>query len=193
MEKIEVRVATVEDAEALLEIYAYYVEYTAITFEYEVPTLEEFRNRIANTLKKYPYFVILVDNEIMGYAYAGPFSSRAAYDWSAEMTVYVDCDARKKGLGKMLYDELEQALKEMGILNLYACIGYPEIEDEFLTKNSALFHEHMGYQTVGVFRNCGFKFNRWYHMIWMEKVIGEHGSTPKKVECYTSIQKIGLE
>ena len=193
MEKIEVRLATVEDAEALLEIYAYYVEHTAITFEYEVPTIEEFQNRIANTLKKYPYFVILVDNRIMGYAYAGAFARRAAYDWSAEMTVYVACNVRKKGLGKILYAELEQALKEMGILNLYACIGYPEAEDEFLTKNSALFHEHMGYKTVGVFRNCGFKFNRWYHMIWMEKVIGEHGSIPKKVIPYASIEENRLE
>lgn len=188
MEKIEVRAATVEDAKALLEIYAYYVEHTAITFEYEVPTLEEFQNRIANTLKKYPYFVILVDNRIVGYAYAGAFGRRAAYDWSAEMTVYVACDTRKKGLGKILYAKLEQALKEMGILNLYACIGYPEVEDEFLTKNSALFHEHMGYKKVGVFRNCGFKFNRWYHMIWMEKVIGEHGGAPKKVIGYDEIK-----
>jgi len=188
MEKIKVRLATVEDAKALLEIYAYYVEHTAITFEYEVPTLEEFRNRIANTLKKYPYFVVLVDNKIMGYAYAGAFGSRAAYAWSAEMTVYVACDTRKKGLGKILYAELEQALKDMGILNLYACIAYPEIEDEFLTQNSALFHEHMGYRTAGVFQNCGFKFNRWYHMIWMEKVIGEHGNTPMKVLGYDEIK-----
>lgn len=74
----------------------------------------------------------------------------------------------------MLYEELEQELAKMGILNLYACIGYPEAEDEYLTKNSAQFHEHMGYTKVGEFHKCGYKFQRWYDMIWMEKMIGTH-------------------
>ena len=69
---------------------------------------------------------------------------------------------------------MEQRLKEMGILNLYACIAYPEVEDEYLDKNSVLFHEHLGYVKVGEFHKCGYKFGRWYNMIWMEKIIGEH-------------------
>ena len=83
-------------------------------------------------------------------------------------------DAVKRGLGKKLYFALEEALKEMGILNLYACIGYPIEEDQYLTKNSAEFHEHLGYTTVGRFHKCGYKFNCWYDMIWMEKIIGSH-------------------
>ena len=75
-----------------------------------------------------------------------------------------------------LVQELEIALKEMGIINLYACIGDPEIEDEYLTKNSENFHQHMGYTKVGEFHKCGYKFGRWYNMIWMEKMIGEHSS-----------------
>lgn len=188
MGEIRVRKATVDDARELLEIYAYYVVNTAITFEYEVPTVEEFRNRISNTLKRYPYFVILVDNEIKGYAYAGAFGKRAAYAWAAEVTIYIAHDTRMCGLGRRLYEELERGLKRMGILNLYACIGYPEIEDEFLTKNSALFHEHLGYKTVGEFRNCGYKFKHWYHMIWMEKVIGEHRELPDKIISHTEIK-----
>lgn len=171
---ITIRTATVDDAEAILNIYQYYVLNTAITFEYEVPMLEEFRTRIANTLKKYPYLVAVQEERILGYAYAGAFGSRAAYGWSAETSIYLAPDARKSGLGRRLYEALEIALKEMGILNLYACIGYPEIEDEYLNKNSAQFHEHFGFKTVGEFHKCGYKFNRWYNMIWMEKIIGEH-------------------
>ena len=174
MDKIIIRSATVEDAEAILNIYAYYVEKTAITFEYDVPTLEEMKRRIGKTLEKYPYLVILRDDKIQGYAYAGPFKERAAYDWSVETTIYLAHDAVKRGLGKKLYFALEEALKEMGILNLYACIGYPIEEDQYLTKNSAEFHEHLGYTTVGRFHKCGYKFNRWYDMIWMEKIIGSH-------------------
>lgn len=81
-------------------------------------------------------------------------------------------------MGRKLYGELEAALAEMGITNLYACIGLPEEEDEYLTRSSAEFHAHMGFAAVGTFRRCGRKFRRWYDMIWMEKIIGEHGDNP---------------
>ncbi len=172
MENIVIRSVSLNDAEALLNIYAYYVKNTAITFEYDVPTLEEFKQRITNTLKKYPYLVVVKEGTILGYAYAGVFKNRAAYDWSAEMTIYLKYDAVKCGLGRMLYEALETEMKKRGFLNLYACIGYPIEEDEYLTRNSAEFHAHLGYQTVGEFHKCGYKFGRWYNMIWMEKLIG---------------------
>lgn len=172
MENIVIRSASVNDAEALLNIYAYYVENTAITFECEVPTVEEFQQRIANTLKKYPYLVAEKEGTILGYAYAGVFKNRAAYDWSAEVTIYLSHNATKCGIGRKLYEALETEMKKRGFLNLYACIGYPVEEDEYLTKNSAQFHAHLGYQTVGEFHKCGYKFGRWYNMIWMEKLIG---------------------
>lgn len=181
---ITVRNAKLSDAQRILEIYAYYVEKTAITFEYTVPTLSEFQSRMKKTMEKYPYLVLLEDGVIKGYAYAGAFVGRAAYDWSCEMTIYLDCSAKKRGFGKMLYAALEDKLKKMGILNLYACIGYPKAEDEYLNKNSAQFHEHLGFTTVGTFQNCGYKFGRWYDMIWMEKIIGAHKSTPAKVCPY---------
>lgn len=171
---IQIRTASVDDAEEILSIYAYYVKNTAITFEYEVPTLEEFRGRIERTLQKYPYLVALDDGKIVGYAYAGPLKERAAYDWSVETTVYIARDAKKCGYGRKIYEALEEALVDIGILNMYACIGYPIIEDEYLTKNSAEFHEHMGFKTVGEFYKCGYKFGHWYNMIWMEKIIGKH-------------------
>ena len=171
---IEIRNAKTSDADRLLEIYDYYVQNTAITFEYETPSLEEFTARIEHTMKRYPYLVVEVDGRIEGYAYAGVFKDRAAYDWSTETTIYIAHDSRKSGLGRMLYEALEEKLKAMGIQNLYACIAYLDVEDEYLTKNSAEFHEHMGFSKVGVFHKCGYKFGRWYDMVWMEKLIGEH-------------------
>ena len=171
---MQIRSAQMEDAGRLLEIYAYYVEKTAISFEYEVPSLVEFQERIRNTQHKYPYLVLEEDGRIQGYAYAGVFKSRAAYDRSCEVTIYVDPEARGRGYGRALYEALEAALKQRGMLNLYACIGTPEAEDEYLTRNSEHFHAHMGYRKVGEFHKCGYKFGRWYDMIWMEKIIGKH-------------------
>ena len=175
MSLIEIRNAKTEDAKRLVEIYDYYVKNTAITFEYDTPSPEEFAARMEHTMERYPYLVVEVDGNIEGYAYAGVFKDRAAYDWSCETTIYIDRYAGKNGMGRMLYEALEEKLKAMGILNMYACIGYPDTEDEYLTKNSAEFHEHLGYTKVGEFHKCGYKFGRWYDMIWMEKMIGERG------------------
>lgn len=171
---MEIRSAVPEDAGRLLEIYAYYVENTAITFEYDVPSLEEFRSRIQNTLRKYPYLVLEEDGAIRGYAYAGVFKDRAAYSRSCELSIYLDRESAGRGYGRLLYEALERELKAAGILNLYACIGVPVVEDEYLTRNSEQFHAHLGFTTVGEFHQCGYKFGCWYDMIWMEKIIGEH-------------------
>ena len=174
MSKINIRIAYPDDAEKILKIYAYYIENTAITFEYDVPPVEAFRERIENTLKRYPYLVLEDDGEIKGYAYAGPLKERAAYAWSVETSIYTDRACHRCGYGRKLYEALEKELSKQGILNLYACIAYPIVEDEYLTKNSVRFHEHLGYKTVGEFYKCGYKFKRWYSMIWMEKIIGQH-------------------
>lgn len=171
---MRIRNATREDAERLLEIYSYYVEKTAISFEYDVPSLGEFTNRIANTLKKFPYLVVEEEGVVQGYAYAGPFKERAAYDHCCELSIYLARDAQGRGYGRKLYEALETALKAKGILNLYACIADPIIEDEYLTKNSEQFHQHLGFVKAGEFHKCGYKFGRWYNMIWMEKMIGQH-------------------
>ena len=169
-----VRTAKPDDARRLLEIYAYYVKNTAITFEYDVPVPEKFRSRIEHTLERYPYLVLEDNGVIQGYTYAGAFVGRAAYSHSAEVSIYLDHDARGRGYGRRLYEALEQGLRDRGILNLYACIGDPVTEDEYLTRNSEQFHQHLGFTKVGTFHLCGYKFGRWYNMIWMEKIIGEH-------------------
>ena len=175
MTEIKIRDAKIDDAANILKIYAYYVENTAITFELTVPTLENFRLRIKNTLEeKYPYIVAEIDKKIVGYAYAGHFVGREAYKFSAELTIYLDKNFRGQGVGRKLYEELEKILKAQGIFNLYACVGWIDEEDEFLNQNSANFHQHLGFKIVGKFTKCGNKFNRWYDMIWLEKIIGEH-------------------
>ena len=274
MGKRTFRVARPEDAEALLAIYAPYVEETAITFEYEVPSVEAFRARIAHTLATYPYIVAVEEQpadagdghvdgasascidraeanagtehvdgtpvssasafgagevteahrtseHIIGYAYVGRLHERAAYDWSVETSIYVDRGAQKQGLGRQLYERLEAILRVMNIISVNACIAYPGTmntvaaadrlqdahidigdpntadrarkdprkgsadsgadigEDPYLNTNSPDFHAHLGYQLVGHFHACAYKFDRWYDMIWMEKSIAPHPAKPE--------------
>lgn len=163
-----------EDAKELLSIYAPYVKDTAISFEYEVPSLAEFQDRIRNISASLPYIKAVEAGEILGYAYAGKFKARKAYDWSVEVTVYVRKDAKRSGVGRLLYGALEESLKRIGVLNMNACIAIPKEEDEHLSNDSFYFHEKMGFHLVGTFHNSGYKFHTWYDMIWMEKIIGEH-------------------
>lgn len=170
MENISIRNVLPSDAKKLLAIYAPYVKETAITFEYDIPSVREFRQRIKNTIKKYPYLCAENNGKILGYAYAGVFKARAAYQYSVELSIYVDSNYHGKGIGRKLYNELEKRLKTQGIKNLYACIAVPsKEEDEYLTFASEQFHSHMGFKKVGTFTDCAKKFDRWYSMIWMEK------------------------
>ena len=188
MSGISVRAVNPDDAEELLKIYSYYIENTAVSFEYVTPTAEEFRARIEKTLRKYPYFAVVQDGRITGYSYAGDFVGRAAYGWSAEMTIYLSPDRRRQGTGRLLYEKMEEALAGMGILDLYACIGHTDrADDPYLTNDSERFHERMGYSLVGVFRSCGYKFGRWYDMVWMGKNIGEHCGGQTEVIPYKEI------
>lgn len=186
---VRIRVATTDDAAALLEIYAPYVEKTAISFEYAVPSLAEFTARMERTLRNYPYLVAEADGQISGYAYTGPFVGRAAYAWAAETTIYLREDRRRLGLGRRLYETLEAVSRAQNLTNLYACIGSPRTEDPYLTDNSVRFHAHMGYRMVGTFENCGCKFGRWYDMVWMEKIIGAHGPAPAPMVPFPDLKE----
>jgi len=178
---IIIRPATEQDAKELLSIYAPYVEHTAITFEYTIPTEEEFAERIKNTSKRFPYLVAEADGKAVGYAYASAFHVRKAYEHSVESSIYVRSDERGHGIGKQLYGTLESALIAQGFLNMNACIAYTEKEDEFLTNESVDFHGSLGFTLVGRFHKCGYKFGRWYDMVWMEKHIAPHTDTPPAI------------
>lgn len=183
-DEVKIRFASMSDVPALLQIYKPYVLETAITFEYEVPSEEEFAKRLIAVQKKYPYLVAVnarQQNDILGYAYVSSFKERAAYDWAVETSIYIKQNQQKLGIGRKLYQVLEMVLKEMNITNLNACIAYPSSEDIHLTKNSVEFHRHLGYSLVGEFHQCGYKFDTWYNMVWMEKMIGEHQISPRMV------------
>lgn len=169
---MNIRIATPEDAPALLEIYAPYVQNTSITFEYEVPSVEDFSERIRHTLEKYPYLVAEENGVPIGYAYVSAFKSRAAYDWSVETSIYVDQNRKHAGVGKALYTALEKLLTRQNLCNLCACITYPN-------PASIAFHESFGYKTVAHFHQSGFKQGEWLDMIWMEKELCPHANPPK--------------
>lgn len=184
-----IRTVTEKDAHELLEIYRPYVEDTAITFEYDVPTVEEFSDRIRRISANYPYIAAVENGKIAGYAYAGVFKNRAAYDWSVEVTVYVKKGLHRKGIGAKLYSALEKLLAAQHITKLYACVAYPEKEDEYLTFDSVKFHEKMGYTITGTFHRCAFKFNKCYHMVWLEKILTQTDITPLPVIPFSKLDK----
>ncbi|WP_196000131.1 GNAT family N-acetyltransferase [Clostridium sp. 1001271B_151109_B4] len=177
---MNIRIAKAEDAKELLEIYKYYVENTTITFEYETPTVKEFENRIKNTLVRYPYLVAEDNNKICGYAYANAFKGRRAYDWSVETSIYIQNDNSRSGIGTLLYNELERYLKLQNIININACITYPN-------KQSENFHKKFGYKTVAHFNKCGYKFGQWKDVVWMEKFIGDHVDNPANLIPFSKL------
>ena len=163
---ILIRTARGEDAAAVARIYAYYVEKTAITFEYTVPDAAEMERRRQEISQQYPYLAAEVEGKVVGYAYAHAFYGREAYAWSVESSIYVDVNERKRGIGRKLYEALEEALKSMGILNVNACIAIPYDEnDSYVTYDSLNFHEHLGYTLAGRFHNSGYKFDLWYDVV----------------------------
>lgn len=175
-----IRPACEDDAVALARIYAHYVEKTAITFEYTVPDAAEMERRRQEISQHYPYLVAELDGKVVGYAYAHAFYGREAYAWSVESSIYVDVNTRKHGIGRKLYEALEKALKSMGILNINACIAVSRDEkDPYVTNGSLDFHQRLGYTLVGCFHNSGYKFDRWYDVVWMEKMLGPHTIHPR--------------
>lgn len=169
---MKIRIAKVEDAIRLVEIYRPYVEDTAITFEYDVPTVEEFGHRISQTLTKYPYLVLENEQEyIVGYAYASIYKGRIAYNWSVEVTVYLDQKYQRHGYGNILYAALEEYLSKQHVYQLTACITVGNGVSEH-------FHEKLGYRKVAHFAQIGYKFGQWHDICWMQKTLGDLPSHP---------------
>ena len=185
--KTFIRAAVPDDAKELLEIYAPYIERSAISFENAVPTVANFRKRISDTLKTYPYLVLVCENEILGYAYAAPFKNRPAYNWCVETTIYVKHGYARRGLGKKLYSALENILRSQNILNMNACIAHTSGASEYLTNASEEFHKKMGFKKAAHFSQCGFKFGKWFDMVWMQKIIGPHTEKTKDIIPFSEL------
>ena len=161
---LTIRPVSLSDAQAIQAIYAPYVEKTAITFEYEVPSVQEFDKRISKTIEKYPYLVAEENGQVLGYAYASNYYARTAYDWTTELSIYLHEDERGRGLGSQLYDALEKELEKRGYLRFLACIAVPN-------EASISMHEKRGYVQVAHFPMIGYKFIKWHDIVWMQKTI----------------------
>ena len=172
--EVKIRIACADDAENLLKIYSPYIEKTAITFEYTAPTAEEFRERIEKTLLRFPYLVAEIGKKTVGYAYAGYYIPRTACDHACEVSIYLDESFRGTGVGAMLYGKLFEILACQNITNIYASVAFADEEDEYLTHASVRFHKREGFTEIGRFRKCGYKFERWYDLLWFEKIIAPH-------------------
>lgn len=153
-----------QDVPRILEIYGPYVENTAISFEYDVPTLEEFTKRFLAIAARFPWLVWEEKGVILGYAYGSLPFERAAYQWCAEVSIYLCPEACGKGIGRKLYAALEKLLQDQGYRKVYAIITTAN-------EGSVAFHRAVGYKETATMPNCGYKFGKWYGTVWMEKDI----------------------
>ena len=185
-----VRMARPEDAQAMADIFRPYVLETAVAFEYNPPGAEHFRTLMEDRMRKYPFLVTEEDGQVTGYLYVSPFKARPAYDWAIETSIYIRQDCKGRGYGRLLHDRMEELLKRQNILSMYACIAYTEVEDQYLENHSKRFHAHMGYELTATFPKCGYKFDKWYDIIWMHKEIAPHVDRPAPVIPFPQLENI---
>ncbi|MBN2775875.1 MAG: N-acetyltransferase [Prolixibacteraceae bacterium] len=171
--RIEIKCVSYDEIPGILEIYSSFVKDTPVTFEIEIPNVEEMWDRVSGILKKLPFLVCLVDSKVAGYAYASNFRSRQAYQWSKEVSVYVHPDFRRGKIAKTLYTALIEILKYQGIVNLLAVITLPNFE-------SVSFHEKMGFQKAGELISIGFKLGKWHTVGWWKMGLNSDNLPPVK-------------
>src|SRR5579862_9806987 len=162
-----IRLATVNDAEQVRDIYAPAIIESPISFELEVPSVTEMARRIPANLETHPWLVCERDGEILGYVYGSPHRARAAYCWSADVSVYTAAAHHRKGIGRALYTSLFDCLRLQGLYNVYAGITLPNA-------GSVGLHQAMGFGQVGVYHNVGFKGDKWHDVVWLEMPLRRH-------------------
>lgn len=185
-DKFTIRLVTADDAGQILEVYKPYVLHTANTFEYDVPTVAEMSERIEKISAQYPYLVCEHDGRIVGYAYGSTHRERTAYQWSAEVTVYVKEDFHRRGVARVLYNALFAILKMQGYHSMYAGVLSTNI-------NSVEFHRAMGFEDIGIFRNIGYKLGEWHSNLWMQGFLREHHAEPTVPVAIRMIDKQFVE
>ncbi len=166
MSRAVVRDATPTDAEACAAIYAPYVRETATSFETEPPDAPEVARRISNAQQRHAWLVAEADGRVVGYAYGGRFKERAAYDWSCEVSVYVEHGERGGGIGRLLYVALFDRLAALGYRTAAAGATLPNAESE-------AFHRAMGFEPVGTWRRIGWKHGAWRDVAWFQRTLGD--------------------
>lgn len=159
-----IRDARRSDVPAMLAIYAPFVEHTAVSFEYDVPTEAEFARRLEEHQAAFPWLVCEENRRVMGYAYAGRAFERAAYGWNAEISCYLAPELRGRGVGRRLYARIEEILTRLGYYKLFAVVTSANAP-------SVAFHRALGFRDAACFRNVGYKQGGWYDVLWLEKTL----------------------
>lgn len=160
-----IRAATPDDAAAVQAIYAPIVRDTVISFETDVPSVDEMRSRIADKIRTLPWLVALDDaHQVCGYVHGSKLRERAAYQWSVEVTAYVRDDCRGRGVGKRMYERLFAELVSLGYCEAFAGIALPN-------EASVALHESVGFEPIGVYRRVGFKFGAWRDVAWWQRTL----------------------
>ena len=184
-EAICVRAAMPQDVEQLLEIYTPFVisedcSISNVSFELTAPSLAEFRQRIVDISSKYPYLVGEKDGQILGYVYCHTYRERLAYQWSVEVTIYLAPAGQGKGLGRVLYEAMEEILRLQGITMLYSCITLGN-------EHSIKMHEALGYRLIGTFSKSGCKNGQWLDTVWLEKQLQPCPKQPDKIKSWREL------
>ena len=181
-EAVCVRAAAPEDAEQLLEIYTPFVisedsSLSNVSFELAAPDVEEFRQRIQDISKQFPYLVGEVNGQILGYVYCHPYRERLAYQWAVEVTIYLASAGQGKGLGRLLYETMEKLLCLQGVTMAYSCITVGN-------DHSIKMHEALGYRLIGTFTNSGYKNGQWLDTVWLEKQLQPCPKQPDNIKSW---------
>ena len=181
-EAVCVRAAAPEDAEQLLEIYTPFVisedsSLSNVSFELAAPDVEEFRQRIQDISKQFPYLVGEINGQILGYVYCHPYRERLAYQWAVEVTIYLAPAGQGKGLGRLLYETMEKLLCLQGVTMAYSCITVGN-------DHSIKMHEALGYRLIGTFTNSGYKNGQWLDTVWLEKQLQPCPKQPDNIKSW---------
>ena len=184
-EAVCVRAAAPEDAEQLLEIYTPFVisedsSLSNVSFELAAPDVEEFRQRIKDISKQFPYLVGEVNGQILGYVYCHPYRERLAYQWAVEVTIYLAPAGQGKGLGRLLYETMEKLLCLQGVTMAYSCITVGN-------DHSIKMHEAVGYRLIGTFTNSGYKNGQWLDTVWLEKQLQPCPKQPDNIKSWREL------
>lgn len=183
---ITYRVARLEDAEQILEIYRPYVESTTVTFEYQVPSPEQFRERMETILKQYPYLVAEAGNKIVGYAYASSYRMREGYSWTPELSVYVRRDYHGGGIGTHLYAGLLDMLRLQGYQNVCSVVSWPN-------RGSEKLHQHFGFRFAGLQKKCAYKNGQWCDTAILERRLGDYPNPPAPPKPFPQLSQEKIE
>ena len=167
---VAIRAVRESDAADLLRIYAPYVERTAVSFELEPPTVDEFAARIRKVTSAWQWLVAERDGSPIGYAYGSTHRDRPAYRWSVEVTAYLHPDAQRQGIGRALYARLFDDLAHLGYCSAFAGVTLPN-------DASVGLHTAVGFEPIGVFRSIGWKFGKWHDVAWFQRKLRE-GNPP---------------